>query len=275
MLKKQEETIRYNDVIFFLGFIPLINALNYYLTYTNITFSTYTLITFLIDTLEGYVAWWCFRWVITCLDKKVPYSGGQRKRILLQLFLSSACGLVVIVILTELVNAIAKQTPVSTSFYHHDLLIFLIWFIAFNGIYVALYYVQTMRRFEILRQEEKKVRVHGFPIKDSRQNVIIPFDNVVAFYTDEDYAGVVTKDEKRYLFDSSLDKIELSLPAELFFRANRQYIIHQQTITGFTKIGNGKLSVKLSSYPYLPEEVHISRTKAPNFKGWFEVALLK
>jgi len=68
-----EKQVRYNDVLFFLVLIPFINGLNYYLTYSNIQFTSHTLITFLIDTFEGYLAWWSLRSVIIYLDKKMPY----------------------------------------------------------------------------------------------------------------------------------------------------------------------------------------------------------
>ena len=48
----------YRDIIFFIIAIPIINAFNYYLTYTKISFNSHTLLTFLIDTVEGYAAWW-------------------------------------------------------------------------------------------------------------------------------------------------------------------------------------------------------------------------
>lgn len=271
IIKKQEEKISYNDVSFFLILIPLINALNYYLTYTGITFNTHTLITFLIDTFDGYAAWWCLRLVILYMDKCLPYEKGQWRRIIVQLFLTSAAGLTVIITLTELANLIAKHKPVPASFYQFDLFIFLIWFFVINGIYIALHYYRAMRRLEKLRQEEKKIRAEGFPIKDGRQNVLLGFDLIVAFLADDDYTAVVTTNGNRYLLDKSLDKIERTLPSELFFRLNRQYIVQRKIIMGFAKLENGKLRVNLSGFEYMPAHVQVSRTKAPDFKRWLEI----
>ncbi|CAN5350301.1 hypothetical protein BH09BAC4_BH09BAC4_52310 [soil metagenome] len=44
------------DVPLFLVLIPLINAYNYYLTYTHIRLGWFLVVTYLIDTLTGYVA---------------------------------------------------------------------------------------------------------------------------------------------------------------------------------------------------------------------------
>ena len=83
------------------------------------------------------------------------------------------------------------------------------------------------------------------------------------------YTVLVTTGTKKYLLDKSLDKIEHSLPGELFFRLNRQYIIHRNAIEGFTKVENGKLNVRISSSPHFPELVQVSRIKAIDFKNWF------
>lgn len=267
MLNKQ---VRYNDILFFIVAIPFINALNYYLTYNNISFNSHTLLTFIIDTVDGYIAWLTIRSVIVYLDKKMPYATNPLKRILVQLFFTSIAGLSVTILLTELVNWIVKDTPVPSSFYRFDLFIFLIWFFVLNGIYIGLHYFHAMKQMEKLRIEDKKIRMEGFPVKDGRQNFIAAFDSITGFFTDGEYTALVIDEAKKYLLDKSLNQIEPTLPAELFFRLNRQYIIHRNAVKGFTKIENGKLNVILSSSMYFPEQVLVSRAKAPAFKNWFQ-----
>jgi DNA-binding LytR/AlgR family response regulator len=262
--------VKYRDTIFFLILIPFINALNYYLTYSNIHFNSHTLITFIIDTLEGYAAWWGLRSVVIYLDKKMPYEVNPLKRILVQLVFTSAVGLLIIIILTELVNSIAKNSPVPSGFFQYDIFIFLIWFFVLNGIYVGLHYYLSMKETERLRLEEKKIRTEGFTVKDGRQNFITSFDTIIGFFVDGDYTALVTVERKKYLLDRSLDKVGQSLPAELFFRLNRQYIVHRSAVKGFVKAENGKLNVQISASSYFPEQVQVSRTRAPEFKNWFQ-----
>lgn len=266
------ERIRYNDVLFFLVIIPVINALNYYLTYTNIPFNAHTVITFLLDTFEGYAAWLGLRQVVIYLDKKMPYEANPIKRIAVQLFFSSAISLIIIIVLTELINLVASNKPVPGSFYRYDIFIFLIWFIVLNAIYICLHYYHTVKRIEKLRLEDKQIRSEGFPVKDGRQNFIVSFNEITGFFTDDDYTALIISDTKKYLLDQSLDKIEETLPEELFFRLNRQYIVHRNCVKGFIKAENGKLNVILSSPAHFPEQVQVSRTKAPDFKNWFRVA---
>src|SRR4051812_42611574 len=92
------------DVMLFLVLIPFISAFNYYLTYSNITWSWFLLLTFSIDTLQGYAAWWAVRSFILYLDRQKPYGVKPLARILIQLVCTMAIGLVVISLLTELTS---------------------------------------------------------------------------------------------------------------------------------------------------------------------------
>jgi hypothetical protein len=269
-IMSSDKNIKYNDILLFLILIPLINALNYYLTYNNISFNVHTLVTFLIDTFDGYAAWLGIRSVIIFLDRKISFETHSLKRIFVQLLFTSAVGLLIIILLTELVNWMVKDTPVPGSFYRFDIFIFLIWFFVVNGIYIGLYYYHAMKNMEKLRLEDKKIRQQGFSVKDGSQSLILAFDNIAGFFVDADYTVLVTTEYKKYLIDKSLDKIEKTLPSELFFRLNRQYIIHRNTAKSFTRIENGKLEVYLSASMFFPEQVQVSRTKAPEFKNWFK-----
>jgi DNA-binding LytR/AlgR family response regulator len=261
--------INYRDIPLFLALIPFINALNYYLTYSPIPFNTHTLLTFLIDTLEGYAAWLGLRFVILFLDKKMPYSPNPLKRIVAQVIASSAVALLIIVVLTEILNWMVKDTPVPRNFYTNDIFIFLIWFLVINGIYVALYYYQAMRHMEALRLEDKKIRTDGFFVRQGKQNLSIPFSEILGFYVDGEYSVLITPRLKKYFLDQSLDKIEQSLPEEIFFRLNRQYLVSRQALKGFSRLENGKLNILVEYPEYFPEAIQVSRIKAPSFKQWY------
>jgi len=268
--EKNTTVVKYNDIPIFLILIPCINALNYYLTYSNISFTWHTVLTFTIDTLQGYTAWWIIRSIIIWLDKKMPYVPKPLKRILVQVVLTSVAGLAVIIITTEILNWIIKGTPIPTSFYRFDIFIFLIWFFVLNGIYIGLHYYIVLNDLEKLRQEEKKLRQDGFAVKHGKQNLQVPFERIAGIYVEGDYAVLITKDAKKYLLDQSLDKVEKLLPNEFFFRMNRQYIVHRNIISGYERVEHNKINVLLSASNQLPANVLVSRIKAAAFKAWFQ-----
>jgi len=262
--------IRYHDITLFLVLIPFINALNYYLTYSHIPFNWHTLATFLIDTLEGYAAWWGMRSVIIFLDRKMPYTSSPLKRIVVQIILSSAVGLLIIIMLTEILNRIVREGPIPMNFYTNDIFIFLIWFFVFNGMYIGLYYYYAMRHIEALRQQDKKIRTEGFFVRQGRQNLSIPYADILGFSVEGEYSVLITQLFKKYFLDQSLDKIEQSVPDEIFFRLNRQYLISRLALKGFSRSENGKLNVLIKYPEQFPDTIQVSRTKAPAFKQWYQ-----
>jgi DNA-binding LytR/AlgR family response regulator len=76
------------------------------------------------------------------------------------------------------------------------------------------------------------------------------------------------KGEKHIYDFSALDDIEALLDPKLFFRANRQTIIHINAIQVVRPDGNQKLKVQLRAPVKL--EVDISREKAPAFRKWVD-----
>ncbi|MGZ5221606.1 MAG: hypothetical protein ACXWC7_16075, partial [Chitinophagaceae bacterium] len=87
---------KYNDVRFFLVAIAFISAFNYYLTWSNIRLNWFLVLTYTIDTVQGWIAWWAIRSIIIYLDKRLPYTHRPMKRIVIQLVITSVVGLLII-----------------------------------------------------------------------------------------------------------------------------------------------------------------------------------
>ena len=261
---------KYNDVRFFLIAIAFISAFNYYLTWSHIKLNWFLVLTYTIDTVQGWLAWWAVRSIIIYLDKKMPYGDHPLKRILIQLVITTVTGLLIIILLTELESLIARGHTAPLSFYLFDIFIICIWFFVINGIYIGMHYYSEWKESEQQRQEEKKVRIAGFTVKLGKQNLLVPFNEISGFYTEDGYTILLNNQNKKFFPDRSLDKIEKQLPEEWFFRLNRQYILHRSAITGFKRSTDGKIDVTIKGLENLPEAVQVSRTKAVAFKKWFQ-----
>src|SRR5262249_25150298 len=114
-----------------------------------------------------------------------------------------------------------------------------------------------------------KLRQEGFPVKQGKQNLLIPFNEIAGFYVEDKYTVLQTTENKKYVLDKSLDTIEATLPPEWFFRLNRQYILHRKVLTGFKRREEGKIDVFVNSGNF-PRDIQVSRTKAVEFKKWFQ-----
>ena len=260
----------YPDIPLFLVLIPFISGFNYYLTYSNIKLGWFLLLTFSIDTTQGYLAWLAVRAFILYLDKRWSYEVGGTKRIALQLICTMIIGLLIISLTTELVSLIAKGQPAPPDFYFVDLFIISIWFFVINGIYIGLYYYGRWRDTEEKRLEDNRIKSGGLMVRHGKQNLMIDFKDLLLLYVDNEYVTACHRLGKKYLLNESLDKVEKKLPALYFFRLNRQNIVHRQLVRGFRRIENGKIQVLLNSLENLPAEIPVSRSKAVAFKEWFK-----
>lgn len=92
--------------------------------------------------------------------------------------------------------------------------------------------------------------------------------DIACFYR-ENLNYLLTFSGEKYILDfTTLDEIEELLDPKQFYRANRQSIIHIDSIQSIKPQENQKLVVTLKTP--LKMEQDISRQKAPGFKKWFD-----
>jgi two-component system LytT family response regulator len=68
------------------------------------------------------------------------------------------------------------------------------------------------------------------------------------------------------LYRWSLDEIEELLDPQIFFRANRQHLVHLPFIESYRSDDTGKLTLRLRSIK--TEEIIVSKEKAAEFRKW-------
>lgn len=108
-----------------------------------------------------------------------------------------------------------------------------------------------------------------FTAHHQRNIVAVSIERIVCFFRDE-VIWIQTTDNQRLITDyDSLDEIEELLNPEGFFRANRQYIVNKQAIESYRTHFTGKIELKL--VVTTKDEVVVSKEKAHQFRGWFEL----
>lgn len=100
-----------------------------------------------------------------------------------------------------------------------------------------------------------------------QRNTLVPItQNEVAFFHKEELIYVHTMNNEKFISENqTMDEVESVLNPEVFFRVNRQFIIHIQS-AGRIKTTHKGLTVLLKS-PF-NTEIDISREKAVAFKNW-------
>jgi DNA-binding LytR/AlgR family response regulator len=99
------------------------------------------------------------------------------------------------------------------------------------------------------------------------RNTLIPVtQDQIMMFVKEELIYIHTKDNEKYISEhQTLDEIESLLDPAVFFRVNRQHIIHIQSV-GKIKTTHKGLTIHLKSP--LNAELDISREKAAAFKKW-------
>lgn len=107
-------------------------------------------------------------------------------------------------------------------------------------------------------------------LKVGNRTFYLGFDEVAFIYSSEKITHIVTHDAKQYIHDLSLDSLGVQLPDEMFFRANRQFIVTRNVIDGISASSNGKLKVNLKVGNGFPARISVSRLKAAAFREWLK-----
>lgn len=90
----------------------------------------------------------------------------------------------------------------------------------------------------------------------------------IACFSKEILTYIYLFNGERYQVDvDTLDEVEELLDPSLFYRANRQFIIHIDAIQTVKPVENSKLVIRLKP-PNQKFEIDMSREKSPVFKKW-------
>ena len=107
-----------------------------------------------------------------------------------------------------------------------------------------------------------------FLVKQGEKMLSIKSRDIVCFQSKHGIVHIVTKAEKSYLSDFTLDDLMNQLDPELFYRANRQFIVHIDYINTIHKYHKGKLLVEMDHFD--GDQIIVSTEKATSFKSWVD-----
>ena len=97
---------------------------------------------------------------------------------------------------------------------------------------------------------------------------IIPLsiNDIAFFYTANEKVSAFTFAGEKYQIDRTLEMLQSALPADEFFRANRQYIVARKAVKDIAVWFGSRLALNLTQET--PEKIIISKARVPEFKQW-------
>ncbi|MEM7548682.1 MAG: LytTR family DNA-binding domain-containing protein [Bacteroidota bacterium] len=107
-----------------------------------------------------------------------------------------------------------------------------------------------------------------FLVKQGEKMLAIKTEDIVCFQSRHGVVHIVTRNDKKYLSDFTLDDLSNQLDPNFFYRANRQFLINANYVEAVHKHFKGKLQVDLNHFS--EEPILVSSEKATAFKQWLD-----
>ena len=115
--------------------------------------------------------------------------------------------------------------------------------------------------------EHKSNIISRIVARHGQEFQVLKLQDVACFYSKHKLVFLLDKDNSKFVAEkNNLRELEEELDDNIFFRANRQYIININFIRTFRISGKSKINVELS-LPHV-EEITISQENAASFKKW-------
>ncbi|RYU91907.1 response regulator transcription factor [Mucilaginibacter terrigena] len=107
-----------------------------------------------------------------------------------------------------------------------------------------------------------------FAVHIGRSVTLVPVQNIACFLKEE-LIFLIDHEGTRFITDyRSLDEVEELVNSKVFYRANRQNLIHLPFIESYRGDDTGKLTLKMRDIK--TNDLIISKEKAADFKKWFD-----
>lgn len=105
-----------------------------------------------------------------------------------------------------------------------------------------------------------------FLVKFGSKLLPIDVNQVAYFFSKDRITFLVTLEGKKYPVNPTLEELEESMDPSLFFRINRQMILHVQSIKQVHKYFKGRLKVDLQLEA--DQDIMVSSRRASEFQDW-------
>lgn len=118
---------------------------------------------------------------------------------------------------------------------------------------------------ESFRQNHKSYK-SNLLVSKKDSLIPLPVREIAYIYIEEKTVTAVTGDNRNFVLDQTMEELAEALDPDLFFRANRQYIVARGAIRNASLWFGNKLSVNLAVQT--PDRIVVSKARAREFKAW-------
>lgn len=121
-------------------------------------------------------------------------------------------------------------------------------------------------RVDTMVESSKKESQRVFLVHYKDKIIPLSINDIAFFYTANEKVSAFTFTGEKYQIDRTLEMLQSALPADEFFRANRQYIVARKAVKDIAVWFGSRLALNLTQET--PEKIIISKARVPEFKQW-------
>lgn len=114
----------------------------------------------------------------------------------------------------------------------------------------------------------QSVKRSRFLAKSGQKLLSIPVTDVAYFLAEDGVVFLYDFKGKRYIINHTLEELAEETDPNSFFRANRQYLVHIDSVKEVQTYFKGRLKLELQ--PACDDNIVISSNKANSFKEWLD-----
>ena len=134
-------------------------------------------------------------------------------------------------------------------------------------VFIGLFYAPALQKLYSLSGKGVEIT-----IEKGAKIAKLNYENIACFYSQNRIVYTVKVDGTTVPTSFTLNELEEKINDALFFRVNRQMIIHRASVDQIEKIENGKLRIWLKTIlrDAIVSDINISRYKRRAFMEWFK-----
>lgn len=107
-----------------------------------------------------------------------------------------------------------------------------------------------------------------FLVKLGQRIKAVPVEKIAYFFSQDKLSYLVTFEGQKLPVDQTLEELDGLLDPKHFYRVNRKFIVHFDSVTDIHPYFKGR--VKLGLNPHIDEDIVVSSDKTPAFKKWLD-----
>jgi len=107
-----------------------------------------------------------------------------------------------------------------------------------------------------------------FLVKLGQRIRAVPIEKIAYFFSQDKLSYLITFEGQKLPIDQTLEELESLLDPKHFYRVNRKFFVHFDSVTDIHPYFKGR--VKLGLNPSIEEDIVVSSEKTPLFKRWLD-----